>query len=72
MKPERREFDPEAVGALAREFADWRLGGCPGYGFHKAFKAKAEKVARRHGRSYGELWAEVHRRGEALIFAAQS
>lgn len=64
------EFDPSMVAEFAREFADWRLGGCPGYGFHAEFRARVEKAARRHGRSYADLMTDVHREAYRIIDAA--
>jgi hypothetical protein len=66
----RTEVDAATVGALAEEFAAWRLGGCPGSGFAATFGAKVRKIARRHGQSHSELWAIVHRDAYKLIDAA--
>jgi GTP-binding protein EngB required for normal cell division len=62
-------FAPDLIDSFAREWAEWRLGGCPGYGFQKSFKSRAEKAARKVGRSYSELWAAVHKAAYALIDA---
>lgn len=66
---DRAEFPPETVEALAGEFAAWRLGGCPGYGFSATFGAKVKKAAAKCNRSHSELWALIHARGYELIDA---
>lgn len=66
---DRKPLNADKVAALAREFADWRIQGCPGYGFHEAIKAKVEKVARAANVSYGEVWAVVHQQAYAILDA---
>jgi hypothetical protein len=66
----KTEVPPEVVAPYAREFADWRLGGCPGYGFAEAFKARLKVAARSAGVPYWLLWGEVHRAAYVLIDAA--
>jgi len=61
---------PEAVAPLAAEFAAWRTGGCPGYGFAEAFKQKVRKTARAAGVPYADLWTAVHAAAYVLIDAA--
>jgi hypothetical protein len=51
----------EVIAAFAAEYAGWRLGGCPGYGFHAGFKARLTKAARKVGLGYAEAIGHVHR-----------
>jgi hypothetical protein len=71
-KPERKPepIDSAVISRFAREFADWRLNGCPGYGFADAFRAKVAKAARQAGATPSELFAYVHREAYAIIDAA--
>jgi hypothetical protein len=66
-KKGRADVAAELTAEFAAEFAEWRLGGCPGTGWAKSFKVRVERVARRHGQSYSELWAQVHRAAYEII-----
>jgi hypothetical protein len=68
-KATRTDVDAATIEGFAREWADWRLGGCPGYGFHAAFKKRVEKVARKAGQSFSELWVPIHVEAERRIEA---
>jgi hypothetical protein len=65
----RTDVAPETIAALAAEYAAWRLGGCPGYGYHQEFAARVKKVAQRHGQGYAELLPSVHAAAYAIIDA---
>jgi hypothetical protein len=59
----------EVIAAFAAEYAGWRLGGCPGYGFHAGFKARLVKAARKVGLGYAEAIGHVHREAYRIIDA---
>jgi GTP-binding protein EngB required for normal cell division len=59
------------IAGFARELADWRINGCPGYGFAEDLKPRVRKAAKRLGKSYSEAWSEVHREAYRLIDAAE-
>lgn len=55
----RLPFTEETIDRLARQLADYRIGGCRD-GAAQAVMAATRKTAAKHGQSYGELWALVH------------
>jgi len=63
---ERRSFAPETIDDLARKLAQYRLGGCPSGG-GVAIQGAVRQVAKKHGRSYSELWALVHATAYEII-----
>jgi hypothetical protein len=66
-KAKAAELSPDLVAAFAREFAEWRLGGCPGYGFLEGFKDRLRKAARPSGWSFAEAVVPVHREAYRII-----
>ncbi len=68
MKTTRTAIDPEIIAKLAHEFASERLSGLRGgQAWFQAFKRRGEKIARQHGQSWAELYAEIHREAYAII-----
>jgi hypothetical protein len=64
----RQPIAPEIITALAREFATERLTGLRGgQAWFQAYKRRGEKIARKHGQSWAELYAMVHREAYAVI-----
>ena len=57
--PAAKTIPAAIVTPYAREFAEWRIGGCPGYGFAEAFRLRAAKGANDAGVSYGAFFTEV-------------
>lgn len=64
----RKPVSDETMEALARQLADYRLGGCP-TGGGEAVSNSVRKAAKAHGRNYSELWADVHRAAYVIIDA---
>jgi len=62
----RLAFSDETVAALARQFVEYRLGGCPSGGA-VAIQEATRKTAKTHGRSFGELWPMVHAAAYKII-----
>jgi hypothetical protein len=58
--------DAQVVESLARDLADYRLGGCPSGGGEE-IRSRVKKIASKHGQSYGELWARVHATAYQII-----
>lgn len=68
MKPPRLVIPPDIVAGLAQEFASERLAGLRGgQTWFKAFKHRGEKIARQHGQSWAELYAQIHREASVMI-----
>lgn len=67
-KKPRTPVDPEVIRQFAAEWADFRLSGRSG-DFYPAFKAEITRTARRHGQTFGELWAAVHKAAYEIIDA---
>jgi hypothetical protein len=64
----RRPIAPEIIPGLAREFATERLTGLRGgQAWFQAYKRRGEKIARRHGQSWAELYAAIHREASVMI-----
>jgi hypothetical protein len=66
-RAEVKVVDQNVAKGLAEEFAAWRLGGCPGYGFSERFKAKVAMAARQSGVTPGMLFSEAHRLAYEII-----
>jgi 2-iminoacetate synthase ThiH len=64
----RQPVSDETINDLARQLADYRLGGCPSGG-SEAVSNAVRKAAKAHGRSYSELWSDVHRAAYEIIDA---
>jgi len=66
----RLEVDPEIIQSLAREFAFERIDGLRGgMAWFEAFRARGTKIARRHGQSWADLYAVIHKAAYVLIDA---
>jgi hypothetical protein len=64
----RQTISSETVFSLAQEFATERLTGLPGgQTWFKAFKRRGEKIARQHGQSWAELYAQIHREAYVIL-----
>lgn len=68
MKPPRLVIPADIIASLAEEFASERLTGLRGgQAWFKAFKHRGERIARQHGQSWAELYAQIHREAYAII-----
>lgn len=68
MKTARQPIAPEIIALLAEEFAAERLTGLRGgQAWFQAYKRRGEKIARRHGQSWAELYAVIHREASVMI-----
>jgi hypothetical protein len=64
----RMAIDPEIIQAMAREFATERLRGViGGQAWFQEFKRRGERIARKHGQSWAELYAAIHKAAYAVI-----
>jgi hypothetical protein len=64
----RLDIDPQIIQSLAREFATERLDGLRGgMAWFNAFKGRGAKIARMHGQSWSELYADIHRIAYQII-----
>lgn len=64
----RQMIDSSIVYSLAEEFAAERLTGLRGgQVWFQAFKRRGEKIARQHGQSWAELYAQIHREASVMI-----
>ncbi len=64
----RQPIAPEIIATLAQEFATERLTGLRGgQAWFQAYKRRGEKIARRHGQSWAELYAAIHHAAYAII-----
>ncbi len=64
----RLSIAPEIIAQLAQEFAQERLTGLRGgQAWFQAYKRQGEKIARQHGQSWAELYAEIHREASVMI-----
>jgi hypothetical protein len=59
-----------ATEELVAEFAAWRLNPGGSGGFAARFKAKVARAAKEQGRSYADLFTEVHREAYRRVDAA--
>jgi hypothetical protein len=67
----RLEVPPEITQSLAEEFARERLDGLRGgMAWFEAFRARGTKIARKHGQSWADLYATIHRLAYQIIDAA--
>jgi hypothetical protein len=64
----RSDVPAETIERLAMMLAEYRLGGCPSGGA-VAVQDATREAAKKHGRSYSELWPLVHAAAYRIIDA---
>jgi hypothetical protein len=64
----KKAIDATTVERFAREYADYRLGGCPSGGAEVLIR-RMKDAARRLRVSYSELWGEVNAAAYRIIDA---
>lgn len=62
----RKPIDDAIIEAFAREWAEFRLGGCPS-GFYEPFRVRIVKAGRRAGASFSEMWAMIHKSADEMM-----